>query len=75
MIAFERFGQRYVLTDPAHIDAFRAAGWEEVAPDTQPVDLRAMTKGELIAHAEGLGIKVTGKKDDMIAAIEEALRA
>ena len=72
MIAFERFGQRYVLTDPAHIDAFRAAGWVEVS--AQPVDLRAMTKGELIAHAEGLGIKVTGKKDDMIAAIEEALK-
>lgn len=35
-----------------------------------PKALEDMTKAELTAHAEGLGIEVSGTKAEMIAAIE-----
>lgn len=45
-----------------------------LASESEPVDLNAMTKAELIAHAgevHGLDLDPTAKKDELIAAIEE----
>ena len=38
---FEKNGVRYTVTDPAHIDCFRAKGWDEVtepAEEAEPVE-------------------------------------
>ena len=40
---FEKNGVRYTVTDPAHIDCFRAKGWDEV---TEPVKEAPAEKAE-----------------------------
>lgn len=33
---FEKDGERWEVTDPAHIDCFRAKGWHEVSQEKKP---------------------------------------
>jgi len=70
---FARDGLTYEVTEPAHVDAFRAAGWEEVnaAPVLLP-DLQSMTKVQLLEYAKAQGIDVDerAKKAAIIAVIE-----
>lgn len=72
-MTFARNGLTYTVTDPAHVDAFRAAGWDEV--NSVPVclpDLQAMTKAQLLEYAKTQGITVDTRanKAAVIAAIE-----
>ncbi len=56
---------------------FAAADWQAAQAKT-PVDLDAMTKAEIVAHAaevHGLELDVTNKKDDLVAAVEDYVAA
>lgn len=35
-MTFEKDGNQYEVTDPAHIDAFNAKGWKEVIVKEEP---------------------------------------